>query len=66
MENFPSLSQCLILHFSAAIRTTPSAESFATMILGWILSNGPRRWAPYEEIPRRLSEFLLQSRVVDG
>lgn len=42
MENFPSLFQCLILHFSAAIRTTPSAESFATMILGWILSNGSR------------------------
>ena len=42
MENLPSLFQCLILHFSASIRTAPSAESFATLILGWILANGPR------------------------
>ena len=42
MENLPSLLQCLILHFSAVIKTAPGAESFATLTLGWMLANGPR------------------------
>lgn len=42
MENLPSLLQCLIVHFSAVIETTPSAQSFATIVLGWILANGQR------------------------
>lgn len=42
MGNLPSLFQCLVLNFSALIKTTPSAESFVTIILGWVLSNGPR------------------------
>jgi hypothetical protein len=42
MENFPALFQELISSFAAAIGSTPTANSFVTLVLGWILCNGKR------------------------
>jgi len=40
MENFPPQFRQIILNFSMAIGTAPTAESFLTLVLGWILCNG--------------------------
>jgi hypothetical protein len=42
MENFPALFQELIANCAAAIGSTPTAASFGTLIVGWILCNGKR------------------------
>lgn len=42
MEQLPLQFQQLILDFSAVIRTAPAAESFVTLVLGWLLCNGRR------------------------
>lgn len=42
MENFPALFQELISDCAAAIGSRPTAASFVTLVLGWILCNGKR------------------------
>ena len=40
MENVPPQFRKIILEFCTIIGTAPTAESFVTLILGWILCNG--------------------------
>jgi hypothetical protein len=42
MENFPALFQQLVSSCAAAIGSTPTAASFVTLVLGWILCNSKR------------------------
>ena len=42
MDHLPLLFQQLILNFSPVIGTSPTAQSLATLVLGWILCNARR------------------------
>ena len=42
MDKLPPRFQDLLVQFSVAIGTSPTAESFATVVLGWCLCNGRR------------------------